>query len=143
MGRRVKITLQTMIDDHGQLERHATSETGDFVRKGQLDVLTFDETLDSQIPPVRNMITIQKEKVNIKRSGPVTMNQQFLLHQHTENVYMHPHGSLHMETHTEKMHYHVNHSPFEGKLTIAYTVKLNGSEKRAHKLMLHFKEENE
>lgn len=142
MGTNVKVSLQTIIDDNGQMEHHTTTQQGEFTRKGQLDVLVFDEEIDKGLPPVRNLMTIQRDKVNVKRTGSVQMNQQFILGKSTENVYTHPHGSLHMQTYTRRIDYHL-HSAGDGELTIEYTVKLNGQEERGHQLKLQFKEEHE
>ncbi|MDY0394265.1 DUF1934 domain-containing protein [Virgibacillus halophilus] len=141
MGKNVIVSLQTIIDDNGQMEHHATTQQGAFTRKGQLDVLIFDEQIDKELPPVRNLMTIQKNKVNVKRTGSVNMNQQFVLGKNTENVYTHPHGSLHMQTYTRKIDYNLQ-SAGNGELTIEYSVKLNGQEERGHQLKLQFKEEN-
>lgn len=139
-GNRVRIELQTTIDDNGQMEYNTIKQTGNFYKKDNVDVLTFDEELaDTSI--VRNFITIQPEKVNIKRTGNISMHQKFHNKEKTENMYKHPHGFLHMETYTSGMDYQPASSGNPGRLRLDYTVKLNGQEERIHQLTLTFSEE--
>ncbi|MFD1036893.1 DUF1934 domain-containing protein [Virgibacillus byunsanensis] len=131
----VQIELKTAIEDDGQLEHSTIKQSGNFYHKNNIDVLTFKEDMEGLI--IRNMITIQKDKVSIKRTGSISMNQQFRVNQLTENVYQHPHGNIHMETFTKDMEY----LPDNGLLTVNYIVKLNGQEERKHQLVLSFTEE--
>lgn len=133
----VDIQLKTTIDDDGQTEQHTVKETGRFHQKGHTGILVFDEITDDGT--IHNFMTMQDGKVSIKRTGAVTMHQQFHLQQKTENVYHHPHGTIHMETYTSDIRYHPN----AGELTIVYTVKLNGGHERNHRLNLLFTEERE
>ncbi|MFD1852212.1 DUF1934 domain-containing protein [Oceanobacillus bengalensis] len=138
---KVAITLQTTIEDNGNKEYNKVQETGTLFRKGKIDVITFEEKTEEQAV-IKNFITLQEGKVNIKRTGLVSMNQRFHANQITENVYKHPHGTLHMETFTKKITYHSDTSSNEGKLMIDYTVKLNGQDERKHELMLVYIEED-
>ncbi|WP_188456865.1 DUF1934 domain-containing protein [Virgibacillus oceani] len=137
----VTIELHMSIKDNGQIERTTTNAFGTFYRKNKFDVVTYDEQLEDRVT-IKSLYTIQADKVSVKRSGALSMHQQFQLNQITENLYKHPHGNFHMETCTD----YINYQPFDkinpGKLTIHYTVKLNGQEKREHELILSIKEEN-
>jgi uncharacterized beta-barrel protein YwiB (DUF1934 family) len=137
----VQIILCTTIVDQGETEENELIHTGRFYRNHTFDVLQFDEELEENVT-VRNMITLQKEKVTIKRSGAVSMNQKFQVNNITENVYHHPHGTIHMETFTGHMHYQPLDDIRDGHLEISYYVKLNGQENRKQDLTLIFKEEN-
>ncbi|CDQ38267.1 MULTISPECIES: YwiB family protein [Virgibacillus] len=136
----VVIELSTIIDDNGQMEYNKIQETGFLYKKGNLDVLTFEEIADDQTM-IKNLITIQSNRVNIKRSGNISMNQQFQEKQTTENVVKHPYGSIHMETFTQSISYHPLQKAKSGSLTIAYTVRLNGQEERHQKIDLMMKED--
>lgn len=137
----VQLKLNTVIEDQGEKERTIETYTGSLFSKGKRDVLIYEEDLgDGHI--VKNLITIQQDKVSIKRSGAVSMNQQFLLNQKTETHYKHPHGAFHMETRTSSLIYDVLEETKQGSLKIKYTVKLNGMDERQHSLILTYKKEN-
>jgi len=132
---KVTIKLNTTIDDQGEMEYNTVEESGQFFRRGEVDVLIYEEEIEEGAH-IRNLITIKQDKVNIKRTGPITMNQQFLLNQKTETHYQHPHGQLHMETYTKSVTYESAATSCQGRLTISYTVKLNGMDERKHVLEL-------
>lgn len=139
-GLKVELELHTTIDDDGQLEENTTAQSGLLYQSGNRHVLLFDEGLeDGSI--VKNMITIQSDKVSIKRTGPITMHQQFYLNRITENVFQHPHGNLHMETTTTSIDYQPLSAYGNGILKLYYNVKLNGQNERKHTLTLSLKEE--
>ncbi len=107
-----------------------------------MDVLTYTETLDDG-SNVSSLITIYEDRVSIKRKGPVAMHQQFRPHRSTENVYQHPHGTIHMETYTKAIDYRRPAAEQAGLLTIAYTVKLNGQDERNHQLTLNVRDKED
>src|SRR5699024_12731885 len=90
---------------------------------------------------IHNLDNIQDEKVTNKRTGAVMIHQKVLKEKLTENIFKHPHGSIHMETTTDELSYDKQSNPLTGKVCIAYTVKLNGQEERKHELTLTYKEE--
>lgn len=138
--KKVLIKLQTIIKDNGQVEHNEQQHIGSYQNKRGLDVLIFEEKLeDGSI--VKNMITMQDDKVSINRSGAVKMNQKFRNNGLTENTYQHPYGVLTMETFTESIAYQRLSKNVKGELTIHYTVSLNGQGERQHILKLDFKEE--
>jgi len=137
--KRVAIHLSTIIDDNGQMEYNTMQHIGALHEAGHADILTYGEEVNGE--EVRNLVTIQDGKVTIKRSGAVMMHQKFLKVKLTENIFKHPHGSIHMETTTYELSYDKQSNPLTGKVCIAYTVKLNGQEERKHELTLTYKEE--
>ncbi|WP_337019461.1 DUF1934 domain-containing protein [Oceanobacillus massiliensis] len=137
----VQINLRTTIDDGGAKEYSDQIQSGNYFRKQEMDVLMFEEKLDDD-SVVKNLITIQESKVHINRSGAVKMNQKFETGRISENIYHHPHGKIHMETFTETIDYQKSTKSKEGRLAISYTVKLNGQDKRNHKIELSYKEED-
>lgn len=138
--RHVVIHLKTTIDNDGEKEYTTVKMTGQFFHKDGVDILIYEEKHEDGT--VRNFVTIRPERVNIKRSGLITMNQQFHINQKTETYYQHPHGRLHMETFTHS----VTHKPLmendQGQLTIDYTATLNEVEERKHLLELTYYEED-
>lgn len=139
-GRNVMIELSTSILDNGSQEESHMKHSGEFFQKGKLDVLRYVEQGEDG-SSTKSLITIQPDKVSIKRTGNVTMNQQFQQGQITENMLKHPYGSMHMETSTQTISYQAPSEHSEGRLIIDYTVKLNGQDERSHEIKLTFTEE--
>ncbi|TXL66602.1 DUF1934 domain-containing protein [Cerasibacillus terrae] len=139
MGQEIQINLHMTIDDNGQMEYNTIREKGEYFQRDQFDVLSYVES-NNEDGPIKNRITIQPERVNIKRSGHVQMNQQFRLHKKTENVFKHPYGTIRMETYTKSIVYKRLENKEDGSLIIEYSVKLNGQEAREHRLELYFEE---
>ncbi|WP_042221382.1 DUF1934 domain-containing protein [Oceanobacillus manasiensis] len=139
-GRPVMIELSSSIEDNGTVEKSHMQHSGEFFQKGKLDVLRYEEQGEDGFS-TKNLITIQPEKVSIKRTGNVSMNQQFQQGQITENMLKHPYGSMHMETSTQTISYDAPTIKSEGCLTIEYTVKLNGQDERSHEIKLTIIEE--
>ncbi|ASN04029.1 DUF1934 domain-containing protein [Virgibacillus necropolis] len=138
--RSVSGSLHMDITDGSETEKVTTHFTGDFYRRNNVDVITFQEKNDQL--SIKNLITIQDDKVSIKRTGDIKMYQQFRVNQPTENVYKHSHVTIHMETYTHKLGYQPLNSSGTGRLSIAFTVKLNGQEERNHQLTLLMKEDS-
>lgn len=138
--KQVLIQLKTVIRDGHEEEVNNLRMRGIFFQKGKLDVLNFTEEMEEN--KVTTLVTIQDGKIAIKRSGAVSMHQQFRLGQTTENVYKHPHGNILMETYTERVHYRPLTSDVAALLSLDYTVKLNGQDARKHTLELLFSEED-
>src|SRR5699024_9592182 len=97
---RVSIHLKTVIHDGKVTEENEATAVGVFHQKETLAVLTYKEEMEDY-GAVNTLITIHSERISIKRTGAVSMHQQFHLHHPTENVYQHPHGNIHMETFTD------------------------------------------
>lgn len=137
---RVSGTLQTEITDDKESEHITTHFNGEFYHRQNMDVLTFQEKNNEDLS-IKNLITIHTDKVSIKRTGDITMHQQFRAQQTTENVFKHPHVNIHMETYTQKLDYYAPSCMDTGKLSITFTVKLNGQAERNHQLTLLIKED--
>ncbi|HLQ72185.1 MAG TPA: DUF1934 domain-containing protein [Bacillota bacterium] len=138
--KKVTLTLHITIDDDSQIETNTTKQTGLLYQRSNMDVLTYHEKMEDG-SVMKNMMTLQTDKVSIKRTGPVSMHQKFDPDQVTENVYRHPHGHLHMETTTDSIVYKPLGQQSDGLLEMTYTVKLNGQDERKHTLTLSLKEE--
>lgn len=134
-AKQVAVELKTVIDDNGEMEYNTVREIGQYYRRGKVDVLTYNETTEDG-SAIHNMLTIHTDKVSVKRTGPISMHQQFREQKTSENVYQHPHGNIHMETFTHSIGYQRLSDKQNGRLTIDYTVKLNGQDERKHQLAL-------
>lgn len=134
----VQLKLRTEIQELGEKAVTTVEEAGTFYQKGNTTVLKFTENQEEEIS---SLITIQPEKVSVKRTGAVDMHQIFKKKRLTENVYKHAYGTILMETYTDQILYQEPENGREGRLFISYTTKLNGEGNRRHRLTLTFKEE--
>lgn len=137
----VLVHLDMVIHDGEAMEESKVKAAGVFQQKSNLAVLTYKETIEGH-GEVNTFITIQPERVSIKRTGVVTMHQQFRINQRTENVYQHPHGNIHMETFTDEIYFSPLEQGKSGQLKLTYSVKLNGQDERKHTLELLVIEED-
>lgn len=132
----VTIELETTIYDMETKEQETQKQSfpGELMAQGKFDVLRYKEVLeDGQV--IQNMITIQPERVAVRRTGAIKMNQQFQENKRTENIYQHMHGNIHMETFTNSISFE-KHGDAKGALHMDYTMKLNGQLEREHTLKL-------
>lgn len=126
----VSLVVRASID--GVVTEHMYDAS--YASNGSVDVLIYEEDLDD-FGKVRNFITIQPGKVNMKRSGGIMMNQQFLYGRKTESVYHHPYGSIHLEITTSDIR--VGNRSAE----IYYDSVMNGTEKQRHHLQFQYEGE--
>ncbi len=136
----INVELRTVIEDDGEKELIIVKQKGKYFKRNNLEVLTYTERTDGE-EDIDNMISIHPDKINIKRTGAVSMNQIFLKGRVTESLYKHPHGNIHMEIDTVSMSYESMEMTGRGQVVIAYQAMLNGTEKRDHYLTLTFMEE--
>lgn len=137
----VSIHLKMKITDAGDIEKSEVKAAGTFLQRNNLAALTYTEKIEDY-GDANTFITMQDEKVSIKRTGVVSMHQHFQLKKQTENVYKHPHGNILMETFTEAIRYQAPTQTKAGRLEMDYTVKLNGEDERKHTLELVITEED-
>ena len=136
----VTIELRTVIEDDGEKELMIVKQKGKYYKRSNLEVLTYTEKTDGE-EDIDNMISIYPDKINIKRTGAISMNKLFLKGRLTENLYRHPYGNIHMEIDTVSMSYESIEETGRGQAVIAYRAMLNGSKERNHYLTLTFMEE--
>lgn len=135
----IKMTMEIM--DLGNKEVTVVEEKGQLLEKEDTTVLKFSETNENN-EQTDSFITIQPDKVSVKRSGAVSMLQKFQKKQVTENVYRHQFGTMHMETQTDQILYQPPSNKKNGKLFISYQTSLNGETPRRHRLTILVKKED-
>lgn len=132
---RVAIELHSRIDDNGELEESTTKTTGVLYTKRSIDVVAYTENLDENGEnTAKNLLTIQPEKVSVKRSGAIKMHQQFIYERTTECLLQHLHGAIHMDIYTKSIRYQPMDDYGAARLTIHYLAQLNGQDTRNHQL---------
>lgn len=138
----ILVELRTVIDDSGEKELSIIKQKGNYIRKEDREVITFVDVME-ELGEIRSFISIQPGKVNINRSGVITMNQQFLLGQVTECIYKHPFGRFHLEINTLSIEQKQLQDGEMGQTIIEYEGKLNGEHVRHHHLTLTYVEGEE
>lgn len=138
---KVMVQLDMTIDDDGVVQTTSGQYQGHLHQHDSFDVLIYNESLEDG-SEIRNFLTIYPDRVTIKRSGAMTMTQQFVVNHQTKSVYRHPYGSMLMETFTTSITYDPQDQLNQGKLTILYRVKLNGTEERKHQLVILYSKED-
>lgn len=137
----IEVELRTVIDRDGEKEMSIVKQTGEYMRKRSIEIITYTEKRED-IGDVRNYITIQDDKVTIKRSGAISMNQQFEVGKRSESLYRHPYGSLHFDIRTESLEMNRLAGDAPGEVIIVYKAVINGIEEQGHHLTLTYLEEN-
>lgn len=137
----VEVELRTVIDRNGEKEMSIVKQTGEYMRKRTIEIITFTEKRED-IGDIRNYITIQDTKVTIKRSGAISMNQHFEVDKRSESLYRHPYGSLHFDIMTHSLEINRLEGSTPGEIIIIYDAMINGIEEQQHHLTLTYMEEN-
>src|SRR5699024_1934801 len=137
----IEVELRTVIDRNGEKGMSIVKQPAEYMRKGSIEIITYTENR-ANIGDIRNYITIQDDKVTIKRSGDVTMNQKFEVGKRAESLYRHPYGSLHFNIKTRSLTIDRLHSTEAGEVIITYDALINGIEEQFHHLTLTYTEEN-
>lgn len=138
---KVKVHLQTLIEDEGQREVHQIRGEGEILTRDSITALRFTEKTEDE-GEVQHFFTLSPERVNIKRTGQLESTQQFQLHKRTENKIELPQGNILIDIFTEKIDHENDPETRTGKLSIVYQAVLNGQIKRKHELTLHYTKED-
>lgn len=135
--KQVNIYLHTEIDDDGDKETVSERHTGTYFKKGDKAVLLYTDQ-QNEIGEIKNLITIQPEKLSVKRSGAISMQQIFLVGKQTECMYQHPYGRFLMEIKTTALDMTAV-TEKSGKIVVEYDMLFQGTN-RHYKLTMDFKE---
>lgn len=136
----VRVTVKTDIADQSFREQMSIAGKGKCYDNGDSQVLIFNEK-DEDGESVKNMTTISDDKVTIKRTGSIKMNQIFREDHATESTYYHPFGTMHMETKTNQIEFSKDQNGQKGQLFISYSLRLNQQEPQRHTLTLTYERE--
>ncbi|NLI68955.1 MAG: DUF1934 domain-containing protein [Bacilli bacterium] len=140
--KRIEIELRTVIDRNGDKEMTIVKQSGDYMRKNEIEIITFIENRED-IGKIRNYITIQKHKVTIRRSGAISMSHHFEVGKKSESLYRHPYGALHFLITTKSLDCTPLSKDGHGDVVIVYDAVINGIEQQEHHLTLTYMEEKE
>lgn len=138
LNKNIKVEMHTVIKDQGEIEETKNKYRGYYTKKDEIEVIRFTEELKG-FGKVKHFITIYPDKVNVKRSGSVNMNQQFVPGEKSECLYRHPYGAFRMEIHTQSVIKKLKDKTTE--IHIVYDSEMNEGNTRKHQLTLTYTEE--
>lgn len=136
----VNLTLVTEIIEGKDKQLSEVEANGFLYTHNERSIIMYSNNQEGH-GEINNLVTIDLEKVSIKRSGAIDMHQQFKLDQRTENVYRHEFGTLHMETFTDAINFCMPNERKKGQLNMRYRTKINGEGERKHRITLMIEEE--
>ncbi|OEH93239.1 DUF1934 domain-containing protein [Bacillus solimangrovi] len=135
----IDVRLVTEIRDAGRHETIVIESSGMKYKKNDSLFLSFEENLEG-IDKVKTIMKLTENELFIMRSGGVTMRQNFRVGELLAGSYQSPYGTMAMETKTERIHYQFNDKKREGKLDLAYRLKMQAEEAGRYRLTLTYKE---
>src|SRR5690625_129790 len=128
------------MESSGDQEERNHTYAGTYMQKGNVEVITYTEIAEG-FGEINNRITIRTNRVHIKRSGQVRMNQQFMVNRRTESLYRHPYGNMVMTIHTKQISYRPLSEEKAGYIKMTYDVDIEGQAKKRHFLTMTYMEE--
>ena len=101
MTKEVMVTLSGLqLGDSGE-DTVETVHIGEYYEKNGVHYLFFDELLEGHKTPIRNMLKLRNEKLEVRKRGPVSAELVFEEGEVTESAYNIPYGSFLVGVHTK------------------------------------------
>lgn len=89
MTKEVMVTLSGLqLGDSGE-DTVETVHIGEYYEKNGVHYLFFDELLEGHKTPIRNMLKLRNEKLEVRKRGPVSAELVFEEGEVTESAYKH------------------------------------------------------
>jgi len=107
MTRDVMVTVsgkQSMGGMEAEQDIIETVHVGVYYERDGTHYLLFDELLEGLQEPVRNIIKIKKDSIEVRKRGPVSMAMLFETGKQQSAAYSVPYGSFLIETRTVGVH---------------------------------------
>lgn len=137
----VFVILDTSITEDGDTQKETVRATGEIIGLGMKRMIKFTE-INDQNESIDTVMMLSEDKVTLKRTGAITMSQQFIENQKTESHYQHPLMRLRIETYTETIDYDYRENRSALTLQMRYRTVINGEGERMHTLKLQIKGDN-
>jgi uncharacterized beta-barrel protein YwiB (DUF1934 family) len=112
--------LQAMEGDEGRVE---VITSGDYFWKNNKHYLIYDEVMEGMDGAIRNTMKLTPEKLEIKKSGPVSANMVFELDKKTQTHYVTPMGELLVEMTTSRIGFEEENDHL--KVEVEYALDIN------------------
>ena len=125
MTKEVMVTLSGLqLGDSGE-DTVETVHIGEYYEKNGVHYLFFDELLEGHKTPIRNMMKLRNEKLEVRKRGPVSAELVFEEGEVTESAYNIPYGSFLVGVHTKGVCLGVEEEKIE--MTASYELMVNGA----------------
>ena len=125
MTKEVMVTLSGLqLGDSGE-DTVETVHIGEYYEKNGVHYLFFDELLEGHKTPIRNMLKLRNEKLEVRKRGPVSAELVFEEGEVTESAYNIPYGSFLVGVHTKGVCLGVEEEKIE--MTASYELMVNGA----------------
>ena len=126
MTKEVMVTLSGLqLGDSGE-DTVETVHIGEYYEKNGVHYLFFDELLEGHKTPIRNMLKLRNEKLEVRKRGPVSAELVFEEGEVTESAYNIPYGSFLVGVHTKGVCLGVEEEKIEINVTAANTTAIIG-----------------
>ena len=125
MTKEVMVTLSGLqLGDSGE-DTVETVHIGEYYEKNGVHYLFFDELLEGHKVPIRNMLKLRNEKLEVRKRGPVSAELVFEEGEVTESAYNFPYGCFLVGVHTKGVCLGVEEEKIE--MTASYELMVNGA----------------
>ena len=125
MTKEVMVTLSGLqLGDSGE-DTVETVHIGEYYEKNGVHYLFFDELLEGHKTPIRNMLKLRNEKLEVRKRGPVSAELVFEEGEVTESAYNIPYGRFLVCVHTKGVCLCVEEEKIE--MTASYELMVNGA----------------
>lgn len=125
MTKEVMVTLSGLqLGDSGE-DSVETVHIGEYYEKDGVHYLFFDELLEGHKTPIRNMLKLRNEKLEVRKRGPVSAELIFEEGEVRESAYNVPYGSFLIGVHTTGVCLGVEEEKIE--MTASYELIVNGA----------------
>ncbi|MDO4260759.1 MAG: DUF1934 domain-containing protein [Eubacteriales bacterium] len=124
MTKEVMVTLSGLQLGDGENEVIETVHIGEYYEKDGTHYLFFDELIEGNARPVRNMLKIAPQKLEVRKRGPVSAELVFEEGAVNETAYSIPYGSFLVAVRTTGVRLSVEEEKVE--LNASYELIVNG-----------------
>lgn len=135
----VHIHMLTEVKDVEGTERYELHVEGTLQTKGDYTYLQYEESM-KDAGRVHNLFKIGQDELIVVRKGVISMRQQFIIGEKTTGIYETQYGRLPFELETNYFQLNWDENLKSGKLSIQYTMTMEGSEKRNYDIVLNMRE---
>lgn len=98
---------------------------GEYYERNGSRYVLFDELYEGIAVPIKNVIKIREDRLEVRKSGPVTVNMIFEEGKSQRGTYAVPFGSFLVEIFTTSVHLEESEERLEA--TASYMLEINGA----------------
>ena len=124
MTKEVMLTIRGLQFDQGpDSEEIETVQWGQYYKKNGTHYIVYDEVMEGEKEPVRNVIRFREQEMNLMKRGMVNVYMAFEEHRKNITNYHTPYGSLLIGMDTRRVSF--TEGAEEIRLQVEYTLEVN------------------